>query len=144
MGMDLYTYVGAFFKIPTQYEEYNKVKRKCGEHKVLESDIYCSTCGSEIEEVISTHKRVLDCEDLIGNESFFSPYIEGEITYFLTNISSSCQINTDSHLPTVITPELIQEKILNFEKTHKKDIELMKKKTGCEIKVEFGFLNYYM
>lgn len=133
--------LGAFIKIPIQYEYYEREIRTCGEHVDNNNNKYCPICGKEIITQKIPAKSKQRCEELVGNQNFYN-YFENEYMYLFSNYSYNFyKIVTSENILTTITPGLISEVIAEFKKRHEDDILLLESKINSKVLVEFGFVN---
>ncbi len=138
MGLDRDIYLQACIKIPTQYEDYTTLKRVCcGKNR--NDDMFCSKCGKEVKDQPVTEKNRLWIEDFMGGNDNFWDYTEGETMYLFSNIED-CGIDTEVNVFSMISEDIIKDKIRLFETVHSEDIRLLEKKINTKVKVEFGFV----
>lgn len=142
MGVSLDIYLEPFIRVPKQYNLYEANFRTCGDHRNHNNDKFCPECGKEIVILSETKKSVIHPDDLIGNDNLWYIFQE-EMMYLLSNKHKFGFDHEEYVEPIIITPELLAQKINEFEDKHKEDIDLLKEKLNIDVKVEFGYIQRY-
>ena len=83
MGLNKYTLLMPYIKIPLQYKDLAKDIKTCGQHENYGSDKFCPLCGGEIFVQKISEKAIINIDDLIHEvDVFFDHIIDDNIHVF--------------------------------------------------------------
>jgi len=127
-----------YIVIPTNYINFEKTIKTCGEHETFNWDKYCSKCGKKIIEKKVITKRNLCAYDLLGCENL-AHYFIGEFMYLFSNKIEYIQHQYQTNI-FEINVDIIDDMKEQFVNHHKDDIATLEKRIGSKIDVKFGYL----